>query len=219
MKGIIFDLDGTMVDNMMVHHRAWQQKLRHMGLDLPLEEVMQKVHGVNEEILERLFGDKYTPQERRQHSLEKEQEYRKIFKNDLKLIEGLPSFLENLKSSNIPLAIGSAAPPENVNFVLDNLDIRKYFDVVLHARDVSIGKPNPEIYLKVSDQLGFDPKDCIVFEDSPTGAEAASRAESPMVIVTTTHSEEEFSQFNNVLMFIENYENIEIDQLLNTQLQ
>ena len=61
MKGIIFDMDGTMVDNMMTHHRAWQRKLASLGLEMPLEEVREKVHGVNTEILERLFGDRFTP--------------------------------------------------------------------------------------------------------------------------------------------------------------
>ena len=80
MKGIIFDLDGTMVDNMMIHHRAWQQKLKELGMVLSLSEVMLKVHGVNEEILERLFGDKFTPEQRIVFSREKEAEYRNIFK-------------------------------------------------------------------------------------------------------------------------------------------
>ncbi len=215
MKGIIFDLDGTMVDNMMVHHHAWQRKLRQLGLDLPVEEVMTKVHGVNEEILERLFGDRFSEQERKQHSLEKEEEYRRIFKGDLKLINGLPQFLDELTLQKIPLAIGSAAPPENVDFVLDNLEIRTYFNVILHARDVNIGKPNPEIYLKVAKLLGLSATDCLVFEDSPTGAEAASRAGCPLIIVTTTHKESEFSKYPNILKFISDYSELNVNHLFN----
>ena len=64
-KAIIFDLDGTLVDNMMVHHVAWQATLREHGLDLPLEEVKAKIHGINEEILLRIFGDRFTRDERR----------------------------------------------------------------------------------------------------------------------------------------------------------
>jgi HAD superfamily hydrolase (TIGR01509 family) len=213
MKGIIFDLDGTMVDNMMIHHRAWQRKLKELGMDLSLPEVMQKVHGVNEEILERLFGDRFTSEERKRYSKEKEAEYRNIFKSDLKLIAGLHEFLIILKERKIPLGIGSAAPPENVDFVLDNLGIRHFFKVVLHARNVSAGKPHPEIYLKVADGLGLPVKDCLIFEDSPVGVEAARRAGSSAIVVTTTHNEDEFKDFPNVLKFITDYTKIDLNQL------
>ena len=205
MKGIIFDLDGTMVDNMMVHHRAWQSKLKTLGLDLHLDEVMEKVHGVNEEILERLFGDLYTLEERKQHSFEKEEEYRRIFKSELKLIEGLPQFLITLQERGVPLAIGSAAPPENVDFVLDNLNIRHFFKVILHARSVTRGKPDPEIYQKAAAGLNLSPEECLIFEDAPVGAEAARRAGSKVVIVTTTHAADEFAKFPNVIKFISDY--------------
>ena len=205
MRAFIFDLDGTMVDNMMVHHHAWQKKLKSLGLDLSIEETRQKVHGINEEILERLFGDRFSPEERRQLSFEKEFEYREMFKNDLKLIVGLEDLLNQLKQDNKLLAIGSAAPPENVDFVLDGTNIRHYFDVVLHAKDVRRGKPDPEIYLKIADKLGVFPENCVVFEDSPTGAEAAHRAQMKTVIITTTHLESEFERFPNVLKFITNY--------------
>ena len=81
-----------MVDNMMIHHLAWQRKLKELGMVLSLSEVMLKVHGVNEEILERLFGDKFTPEQRIVFSREKEAEYRNIFKPELKLISGLQDF-------------------------------------------------------------------------------------------------------------------------------
>ncbi len=202
-----------MVDNMMIHHRAWQRKLKELGLDLTLPEVMQKVHGVNEEILERLFGDRFTHEERVVFSRAKEAEYRNIFKPELKLISGLHEFLLTLKESKMPLGIGSAAPPENVDFVLDNLGIRQFFKVVLHARNVSAGKPHPEIYLKVADGLGLPIKDCLIFEDSPVGVEAARRAGSSAIVVTTTHREEEFKKFPNVLKFIPDYTKIDLDQL------
>ncbi len=212
MKGIIFDMDGTMVDNMMVHHRAWQKKLSDLGLDMDLEEVRQKVHGINVEILEKLFGDRFNLEERRRISREKEIEYQRIFKPDLKLIAGLPAFLQKLKDQNIPLAIGSAAPPENVDFVLDNLNIRSDFKFIMHSEDVTLGKPNPEIYLKLSAKLGLAPEDCVVFEDTPAGAGAAMNAGCPMIIVTTTHEPEEFAKFKGIQKFIGNYEAITIEQ-------
>jgi beta-phosphoglucomutase len=213
MKGIIFDLDGTMVNNMMVHHRAWQQKLGEYGLVMEMEEVMQKVHGINEEILERLFGERFSLEERRKISLEKEEAYRKLFLPELALLPGLPSFLDQLDSEGIPMGIGSAAPPENVNFVLDNLGIRDRFKTIRHARDVQRGKPDPEIYHLVAEGLNVPIADCLIFEDSPVGAEAAYRAGSRVVVVTTTHSPEEFKHINNVILFIDDFRDLSLSFL------
>ncbi|MEZ4917840.1 MAG: HAD-IA family hydrolase [Saprospiraceae bacterium] len=219
VKGILFDMDGTMVDNMMVHHRAWQKKLAELGLDWSIEQVKEKVHGINEEILERIFGDRFTPEQRRQYSWEKEAAYREIFLPELKLISGLSTFLDNIKAAGIPMAIGTAAPTENADFLLDNLNLRPYFTGIFDASSVSKGKPDPEIFEKAADSMGLNASDCLIFEDSVTGAEAARRAGAPSVIVTTTHAQEEFEQFNNIVRFIEDYENLEIAQLMNEVVQ
>jgi len=212
-KGIIFDMDGTMVDNMMVHHRAWQRKLRDLGLDMSIEEVKEKIHGINEEILERIFGDRFNPEERRQIAWEKEATYREIFLPDLKLIDGLPGFLDHIRSSGIPMAIGTAAPPENAEFVVEHLDLRDYFSGVFHAKSVSKGKPDPEIFEKAAASMDLPVADCLIFEDSVTGAEAAHRAGARSVIVTTTHAREEFAKYDNIIRFIDHYEGLSLNDL------
>lgn len=214
IKGIIFDMDGTMVDNMMVHHRAWQKKLAELGLDMSIEEIKEKVHGINEEILERLFGDRFTPAERKQISWEKEAAYREIFLPNLQLVPGLPDFLEELKAAKIPMAVGTAAPPENVDFVLDNLQLQHYFKGIFHAKNVSKGKPDPEIFEKAAASMNLLPSDCLIFEDSVTGAETAKRANARSIIVTTSHTEDEFRHFDNIIRFIDNYVGIELGQIM-----
>jgi beta-phosphoglucomutase family hydrolase len=213
MKGIIFDLDGTMIDNMMIHHQAWQRKLASLGLHMTIEEVMDQIHGINEEIVLRLFGDKYSAEERARISWEKEKEYRDIFANQLQLLPGLPEFLQRLKQTDIPLAIGTAAPPENVDFVLDNLDIRSLFKSVINSKDVSLGKPNPEVFLKSAENIGIPIEDCLVFEDSVVGAETALNAGCPVVVVTTTHQRDEFTHFPHVIKFIQDYHKLQLEDL------
>lgn len=205
IKAVIFDMDGTMVDNMMVHHRAWQRKLAQLGLEMDLEQVRQEIHGVNKQILQRLFGDRFTDVDRERIAGEKEEEYRRIFKEELKLIEGLDGFLKVLTSEGLPMAIGSAAPAENVDFVLDELDIRGLFKVVKHAGDVVKGKPDPEIYLKVAAELGVNPKDCVVFEDTPTGAQAGSAAGCKVIVILNTHEQGEFVGITGIQRFIKDY--------------
>jgi HAD superfamily hydrolase (TIGR01509 family) len=213
-KSIIFDMDGTMIDNMMVHHRAWQRKLKELGMEISLEEVHQKVHGVNVEILERLFGDRFTPEERQKISDEKEAEYRKIFEPELTLVDGLAELLHDLKGKNIPMGVGSAAPPVNVDFVMNNLDLWHYFDAVKHSDDVETGKPHPEIYFKVAEELGVETKDCLVFEDTPAGAEAARRAGCDIILVTTTHQPDEFTGNDKIVRFIHDFTELSTKDVL-----
>ncbi|PTM11234.1 MAG: beta-phosphoglucomutase [Bacteroidetes bacterium] len=204
-KGIIFDMDGTMVDNMMIHHRAWQRKLAELGLDFTLQEVVEQIHGVNDEILVRLFGDRFTAAERQQIAAEKEAAYREIFLPELKLIDGLPQFLDQLQQAGVPLVIGTAAPVENMDFILDELHLRPYFRAAFHAGDVSQGKPHPEIFQKAAAALGLAASDCLVFEDSPTGIETARRAGSQAVAITSSHTAAEFAHFPHVLGCVPDY--------------
>jgi beta-phosphoglucomutase family hydrolase len=212
IRGIIFDMDGTMVDNMMVHHRAWQRKLASLGLELTMEEVMEQIHGVNEEILERLFGDRFTPAERKQVAWEKEAEYRKIFKSELQLLKGLPALLDQLKNIDFPFGIGTAAPAENADFVLDELNIRPYFKAIVHAGHVSKGKPHPEVFQKAASGIGIAPEHCLVFEDSPTGVHTAQNAGCRVVAVLTTHQKEEFQKYDNVVGYIDDFSSVTLVQ-------
>ena len=214
IKGFIFDMDGTMIDNMMVHHRAWQQKLKEYGIDWSLAEVHEKVHGVNVELLERLFGNRFTLAERIQISKEKEIAYRNIYQSEIKLIDGLKAFLEAAKAANIPMAIATAAPPENAYFVLENLPIRHYFKALFHSDDVTKGKPDPEVFELAAKALGLPLQDCLIFEDSVTGAEAAYRAGCSAVILTTSHKEAEFSHYPHILQFAKDYRSINLKELL-----
>ncbi|MTI41759.1 HAD family hydrolase [Fulvivirga lutimaris] len=212
MKGVIFDLDGTMVDNMMIHHKAWQETLSELGLEMSIEEVMERVHGINEEILARLFKERFTFEERTAISAKKEKRYRELFAPQLTLLDGLHDFLHVLKSKKIPMAVATAAPKINMDFIIDNLEIRSLFKATLHAGHVTKGKPDPEVFLKAAQAIRVDPKDCVVFEDSPTGAKAAVAAGCSLVVVTTTHQHDDF-QGITVDKFISNYIDLSIGDI------
>ena len=210
MAGFIFDMDGTMVDNMMVHHRAWQIKLAELGLPMDLEEVRQTIHGKNEEILARLFGDRFSNEDVKRIAWEKENAYRRVFISELKLIDGLGDFLQKIQNKGIPMGVGTAAPQENVNFVLDNIyGLRNHFSTVVHAGMVTKGKPDPQVFELVARGLDVPLKDCLIFEDSPIGVETARRAGCQVVVVTSSHTREEFAHFPNVLRFIEDYQRVD----------
>lgn len=210
---LIFDMDGTMVDNMMTHHRGWQKTLAQYGLELSLEDVRQTCHGRNMEIIERLFPGKYPPEERARISEEKESWYRAIFLTELTLLPGLAVFLAEAHQAGIKMGIGSAAPRVNVDFVLDNLQIRSYFQSVVPAEAVENGKPAPDVFLQVAAELGASPQDCWVFEDSPTGAKTAENAGMKAIILTTTHAESEFEGIPSVVRFLPDFTRMNLANL------
>ncbi len=214
MKGFIFDMDGTLVDNMMIHHKAWQIKLNELGLTLSLEEVRQTIHGKNEEILLRLFGEKFSSEQRKQFADEKELAYREVSKQDLHAIKGLESFLNAAFAKEIPMGIGTAAPPENVQHGLEILQIQHYFKSVIDASQVEKGKPDPEVFLRVAHRIDVTISNCLVFEDSPVGVATALNAGCNVVVITTTHEPEEFAHFPNVKKFIKDYSEISLEEAL-----
>ncbi|HLZ89799.1 MAG TPA: HAD family phosphatase, partial [Puia sp.] len=146
-------------------------------------------------------------------SMKKEKNYQAAFKPHLQLIKGLPALLEKTEKQGIKMAIGSAAIPFNIDFVLDNLHLRHYFNAIVSADEVAISKPHPETFLLAAQLLNTAPNDCLVFEDAPKGVEAALRAEMPCIVLTTMHEKEEFRRYPNVLRYIADYTDPSLDEL------
>ena len=218
-KAFIFDLNGTMIDDMQYHAEAWFHILNDdLNAGLSWDEVKSEMYGKNDELLVRIFGDDHFTKEKiKELSIEKERRYQKAYLPNLSLINGLREFLEKAKLQNIPMAIGSAAIPFNIDFVLDNLKIRHYFKAIVSADDVTISKPDPETFIKCSGLLNLPAKDCIVFEDAPKGVEAAKNAGMETVVLTTMHDKTDFKNFGNVIAFIKDYSAAEPDDFLRNE--
>ncbi|GGF17733.1 HAD family hydrolase [Echinicola rosea] len=212
----IFDLNGTIIDDMHFHTKAWHQLFNEdLGANLSWEDVKVEMYGKNPEVLDRVFGKgHFTPQEADQWSMEKEKRYQETYKPHLGLIKGLGEFFDRADKAGVKMALGTAAIPFNVDFALDNLDIRKYFSAIVTADDVKLSKPHPDTFAMAADELGREPEDCIVFEDAPKGVEAAQNAGMKAVVLTTAHPKEDFDQYSNVLAFIEDYEDPFIKELI-----
>jgi len=208
-KAFLFDLNGTMINDMEFHNHAWHSILtKDLGASISFDAVKKEMYGKNQDLLERVFGVGHFSQEQiDQISIEKEYRYQAAYKKHLSLITGLAEFLENAKKSGILMAIGSAAIPFNIDFVLDNLQVRSYFNAIVSAEDVLNSKPDPETFVKGAAILGVQPDECVVFEDAPKGVEAAQNAGMKCIALTTMHHEDEFSAYNNIIAFIEDYNN------------
>jgi HAD superfamily hydrolase (TIGR01509 family) len=208
-KAFVFDLNGTMVNDMPYHIKAWHEKIIELGGVLTLEEMKHQCYGKNDELLERVFPGKYSLEDRIKMGNEKEAIYRNEFKPYLKLINGLDQFIEKAHEQNILMAIGSAAIMDNIDFVIQNMDIEHYFDVIISANDVEQSKPDPETFLKCAAALSVDPADCLVFEDTPKGVECALNAGMDAVVILGEHEAAEFEQFKNVIHLVKDYQGLE----------
>jgi beta-phosphoglucomutase len=213
-KSFLFDLNGTMIDDMSYHLDIWYDVIvNELGAPLSPEEVRKHMYGKNQEVLIRIFGpNRFSKEELDQISVRKEEKYQSLYKPHLKLLPGLPAFLEQARNNKMKMAIGSAAPPFNIDFVLDNLAIRHYFKAVVSGNDVVHSKPDPETFLKAAGLIHAKPDSCIVFEDAPKGVESALRAGMEVVVVTTMHRPEEFAQADNILMFVQDYNDQRLHQ-------
>ena len=147
-KAFLFDLNGTMINDMEYHTLAWYAIMTEdLGAKLDYESVKKEMYGKNHEVLARVFGnDRFSQKEVERLSIDKEKRYQQGYMPHLALIDGLSDFLARAKDANIQMAIGSAAIPFNIDFVVDGLNIRHYMDAIVSADDVSVSKPDPETF-------------------------------------------------------------------------
>lgn len=198
-------MNGTIIDDMPWHIRIWNQMFNELGAGHTLEQSREQLYGKNGEILERIFPGRFSDAEKDALEMEKEKRYQQLYRGEMKLINGLDAFLAKAVAGDIAVGLGTAAIKFNVDFILDGLNIRKYFSSIVTAGDVTISKPHPETFLKCAAEMNVQPEHCIVFEDSPKGVETALNAGMKSVALTTMHTRDEFNQFNNIICFIEDY--------------
>lgn len=198
-RGLIFDMDGVIIDSNPFHKISLQQFCKKHGHDLSEDQLREKIYGrTNNDWLTNIFGS-LEQEKLNAYGEEKEALFRELYKNDIKALEGLVGFLEKLDAQNVPRAIATSAPRANVDFTLERTGTTKYFQTILDESFVKKGKPDPEIYLKTAAALNLDPRNCIVFEDSLSGVKAAKSAGCKVVGITTTHSAEELRETDLVV--------------------
>ena len=215
-RAFIFDMDGTIVDNMDFHTKSWIAFFERRGQIIDPEEFFRSTAGrQGKEIMRRYLGDDLPDDVIATLNDEKEVVYRELYEPHRKTVHGFDELVVLAKEKNVALAVATAAPNANITFTLDGLDLRKHFDAIVGAADVARGKPNPDVFLEAARRCGVAPEHCIVFEDAPLGVEAARRAGMRAVVLTTTLPAEAFAEFDNVIHIAQDFSELTVDELFN----
>jgi HAD superfamily hydrolase (TIGR01509 family) len=167
LQALVFDMDGVIVDNTPVQARAFQLLFRDLALQADATELLRRFNGMPAtEILEQLFDEPKPKEELKKYADQREFLYRTLYWDERQPLAGLVEFLEAARAAGLKLGLGSGSANDTLSYILDYLDLRRFFDVVVGADDVDAGKPHPETYAVVAEKLGVASKNCLVLEDA-----------------------------------------------------
>lgn len=194
IKGVIFDMDGVLVDNAHIHTEAFAKFCDGFGVELNVDALMEVFGMGNDDIIPRLIpAELLEDQDLDALGVEKENIYRDIFEEKVEPTRGLIDFLHAIRAKGYKTAIGSSAPLPNVEFVLRKCNMDGLFDAIVNGDMVALRKPAPDIYLMASELLELDPSECVVIEDALPGVEAARAAGTSLICLATTFTKERLS--------------------------
>jgi len=177
-RAVIFDLDGVLVDSSRFHFEAWRRLSQELPVKQPVTEAwFRRTFGQrNDEILLSLFQRELTQKKVAAYSDRKEILFRQLARGRLKPLSGARELVEGVYQAGFQLAVGTSTPPENLEMILEQLELARYFPVRVTGADVKHGKPDPEVFLLAAQRLQIAPKYCVVIEDAEAGVVAARRA-------------------------------------------
>lgn len=211
IKGVIFDMDGVLVDNRDAHIEAFEQLFAKYGVPFDREKFMCCFGMTNDMIFARQAPELLEKHSVAELSLEKEQLYRSNFEKSIAPTRGLVDFLKSLKAHGIRISVGSSGNTRNVNFVLSRCHIAEYFDAIANGDMIAHGKPDPEVYLLAAKLLELDPSECVVIEDAPVGIEAARRAGMAAVALATTFTRDQIPDYD---ILVDDFTQLTYEQIM-----
>lgn len=189
--GVIFDMDGVLVDSSQAHFEAWQWLGEREGTPFT-RELFQQTFGMhNGQILPHWLGRSLTQAEIAHLGQAKEARYRELAPRLMRPIEGVVELVRGLRHLGARLAVGSSGPLDNIQLVLRALEVEDQFDALSTGEDVLHGKPDPEVFLVAARRLGLEVGQCLVVEDAPQGIEAARRAQMAVLAISSSRPAEE----------------------------
>jgi HAD superfamily hydrolase (TIGR01509 family) len=200
--GFIFDWDGVVIDSHAQHEESWGVLFQELDRPMP-EGFFKRTFGMrNQQIIPMCFDFVGADdlEEIARLGDRKEDLYREILRRDgIEPLPGVVPLLREMQSLGMPRVVGSSTPRKNIETVMAMAGLEGLFDAVVSAEDVTVGKPDPQVFLKAAEKIGRSPGRCIVFEDAHVGIEAGKRAGMKVLAVATTHPLESLTEADAAL--------------------
>ncbi len=184
--GVIFDMDGVLVDSGEPHHESWQVLAQQYGIDVSAERFGKTFGRPSRDIIRIIWGEDLSDEEIERIDAEKEAVYRDLVRDDVPLMPGCRDLLQRLSDAGYRLAVGTSGPEENLTLVLERGGIAPFFAATVNGFDVEHGKPAPDCFVLAAERLGISPQQCIVVEDAPVGVQAGVAAGAAVIALTGT---------------------------------
>jgi len=209
-QAVLWDLDGVIADTGIYHCRAWQEIFSQMGIEFTEEHFMKHFGQRNDTIIRDTVKETISQQALDAIADKKEVAYRRLVADNIKALPGAIELLSSLHERGIKSAIASSAPPDNVRIILVGLGIEKYFGAVACGREVTEGKPSPQIFLLAAEKLKVEPTGCVVIEDAVAGVAGAKRAGMKCVAVANSHPGDKLKEAD---LIVASLESVSVDDL------
>lgn len=210
--GALFDWDGVVIDSREHHEESWNRLATELGRPLPEDHFLKGFGRKNEFIIPEILHWTEDTEEIRRISLRKEELYREVVRErGLKALPGVEAWLQTLRKAGIPCAIGSSTHRANLDLSLELIGLRSFFEAIVTAEDVQLGKPDPQVFLMAAQRLGMPPERCVVFEDAHVGIAAARAGGMRVIGVATTHRIEELGEAD---LAVERLDSLDLSELL-----
>ncbi len=193
--GVIFDMDGVLVDTYHAHYKSWLVLAEQEGVTFTEDQFAPTFGRTSREIIGHFWGSGLSDRQIAEMDAAKEEAFRRIIADDFPAMPGARKLIDRLAGEGFALAVGSSGPPENVAMVLEKLGVRARFQAVVTGMDVTRGKPDPQVFLIAAERLGAVPAACAVVEDAPAGVTAARAADMKAIgLVSTGRTPEELRE-------------------------
>lgn len=206
IQAVIFDMDGTVVDTTALEYKAWHRMMQEQGVEFTYEEYISVLGAKGSEMVRKHLD---WDEEAIKKILQNKERYFKelVEQHGLELISGIEKVLQDIQQIPLKMALATGASRNKLEFVLETLPIKQYFDAMVTADDTHTGKPDPEVFLNAASKLGVPPKNCIVMEDARNGAQAAKKANMICIAITTTRGKDQLQEADLV---VNDYEELNI---------
>jgi beta-phosphoglucomutase len=188
--GVIFDMDGVLVASGPAHAASWRVLARRHGIELSDQRFRETFGRPSRDIVRMIWGEHVSDEQIRQIDDEKERIYRELITGIVPLTIGAREVLQALSRAGFVLAVATSGPPENLELVLRETGLDRYFAATAHGFDVHHGKPAPDCFLLAAERAGLAAGNCVVVEDAPVGIQAACAAGMPAIGLAGTHPRE-----------------------------